>query len=201
MSEDKSLNCRMTLQSMDYQGTKRLLADIACVAPDFALWASDLMGRDLTCGLKVQAAWEQEPLEANRIALSDEADRLGVPRAKLLWKKSIYDVQTAKAAVSRFGEYLAQSGNGRLRVAQWVLDEGPFPGNDPKSGNHHMGGTRMAATANDGIVDSNCKVFGQANLFIAGSSVFPSGGHANPTFTIVQLVSRLGDHLAKRGPT
>jgi len=61
-----------------------------------------------------------------------------------------------------------------------------------------MGGTRMASTPAEGVVDSNCKVFGIDNLFIGGSSVFPTGGHANPTYTIVQLALRLGDHLAER---
>ncbi|MCP4409751.1 MAG: GMC family oxidoreductase, partial [Gammaproteobacteria bacterium] len=65
------------------------------------------------------------------------------------------------------------------------------------SGHHHMGGTRMAATPQDGIVDSNCKVFGQDNLYIAGSSVYPSAGCVNPTFTIVQLALRLGNHLIR----
>jgi choline dehydrogenase-like flavoprotein len=59
-----------------------------------------------------------------------------------------------------------------------------------------MGGTRMADSAATGVVDSNCKVFGMANLYIGGSSVFPTGGHANPTYTIVQLALRLADHLA-----
>ena len=54
----------------------------------------------------------------------------------------------------------------------------------------------MAESPATGIVDRNCKVFGIANLYIGGSSVFSTGGHANPTYTIVQLAMRLGDHLA-----
>jgi len=46
-----------------------------------------------------------------------------------------------------------------------------------------------------GVVDSNCKVHGVSNLFIAGSSVFPTGGYANPTLTFVALAIRLADHL------
>ena len=45
------------------------------------------------------------------------------------------------------------------------------------------------------VVDSNLKVHNLNNLFIIGSSVFPSGGHANPTLTIIQLSLRLADHL------
>jgi choline dehydrogenase-like flavoprotein len=54
----------------------------------------------------------------------------------------------------------------------------------------------MAESTDRGVVDKNCRMFGSENLFIAGSSVFPGGGHANPTFTIAQLALRLADHLA-----
>jgi choline dehydrogenase-like flavoprotein len=47
-----------------------------------------------------------------------------------------------------------------------------------------------------GVVDENCRVHGVANLFVTGSSVFPTGGYANPTLTIVALAVRLADHLA-----
>jgi choline dehydrogenase-like flavoprotein len=46
-----------------------------------------------------------------------------------------------------------------------------------------------------GVVDANCQVYGVSNLFIAGSSVFPTGGYANPTLTIVALSIRLADHI------
>jgi choline dehydrogenase-like flavoprotein len=59
-----------------------------------------------------------------------------------------------------------------------------------------MGGTRMAASPRDGVVDKDCRVFGTANLFIAGSSVFPNAGQSNPTLTIVQLALRLADFLS-----
>jgi choline dehydrogenase-like flavoprotein len=57
----------------------------------------------------------------------------------------------------------------------------------------------MGVSANGGVVDGNCRVFGHDNLYVAGSSVFRTGGQANPTFTIVQLALRLGDHLASVG--
>jgi choline dehydrogenase-like flavoprotein len=63
-------------------------------------------------------------------------------------------------------------------------------------GNHHLGTTRMADRSEDGVVDRNCRVHGLDNLYVAGSSVFPTGSHANPTFMIVALAHRLADHLA-----
>ena len=56
-------------------------------------------------------------------------------------------------------------------------------------------GTRMHNNIKFGVVDSNCRVHGSKNLYIAGSSVFTTGGHNNPTLPIVQLALRLGDHL------
>jgi len=66
-----------------------------------------------------------------------------------------------------------------------------------EAGKHHMGTTRMHAAPRHGVVDENCRVHGTANLFVTGSSVFPSGGYANPTLTIVALAARLGDHLKR----
>jgi choline dehydrogenase-like flavoprotein len=61
---------------------------------------------------------------------------------------------------------------------------------------HHIGTTRMSAEAKDGVVDKNLKVHSLANLYVAGSSVFPSAGISNPTFTIVALSIRLAEHLS-----
>ena len=55
----------------------------------------------------------------------------------------------------------------------------------------------MSFSKKNGVVDKNCKVFGTTNLFIVGSSVFPTGGHANPTFTIIALSLRLGNLIKK----
>ncbi len=61
---------------------------------------------------------------------------------------------------------------------------------------HMMGGTRMAASSRDGVVDSESRIFGTTNVFVAGASVFPSGGMANPTFTALALAARIGDRIA-----
>ena len=58
-----------------------------------------------------------------------------------------------------------------------------------------MGTTRMADSPAEGVVDSNCRVFGVSNLYVAGSSIFPTVGHAAPTLTIIALALRLADHL------
>ena len=61
-----------------------------------------------------------------------------------------------------------------------------------------MGTTRMHADPRRGVVDADCRVHGIANLYVAGSSVFPTSGAANPTLTIVALALRLAGHLRNR---
>ena len=65
-------------------------------------------------------------------------------------------------------------------------------------GKHHMGTTRMHVDAEQGVVDPDCRLHSVANVYLAGSSVFPTGGYANPTLTIVALAIRLADHLKSR---
>jgi choline dehydrogenase-like flavoprotein len=67
-----------------------------------------------------------------------------------------------------------------------------------KEGNHHSGATRMADDPRKGVVDRNCRVHGIENLYISSSSVFPTTGTANPTFTIIALAIRLADHLKQQ---
>lgn len=64
---------------------------------------------------------------------------------------------------------------------------------------HQMSTTRMSDSPKSGVTDSNCRVFGMDNLFVAGSAVFPTGPSYSPTFTILALSRRLGVHvLAQR---
>ena len=74
-------------------------------------------------------------------------------------------------------------------MEEWI------PEDDQLGGPHHLGGTRMASSSKYGVVNENAKVYQTENFYVMGSSIFPSGGHANPTLTIVQLSLRLAEHL------
>jgi choline dehydrogenase-like flavoprotein len=91
------------------------------------------------------------------------------------------------------GQELGRLGVGRLRL------ESAATGHDPMqnvtNGHHHMGTTRMNRDARQGVVDEHCRVHSLANLYVAGSSLFPSYGCDDPTMTIVALALRLSDHL------
>ena len=177
--------------------SEELVRRALCVAPDLFDRLVGLAGKELLCGAQVHAGWEQGPLPDNRVELEPrETDAHGVPRVRLYWKRSPADRKTALVATRLFGEALIRHDLGRLRLRRWLADGAAWPPDDQGSGKHHIGGTRMAHSPAAGVVDADCKVFGVDNLYLGGSSVFPTGGHANPTFTIVQLALRLGDHLA-----
>ena len=76
-----------------------------------------------------------------------------------------------------------------------IIGTGP---EDGYGGSHEMGGAKVGDTNKDSVVDKDLKVHGINNLYVLGFSIFPTAGHANPTFTICQLALRLGDHLKNK---
>ncbi|MGD8854346.1 MAG: GMC family oxidoreductase [Gammaproteobacteria bacterium] len=145
-----------------------------------------------------KTASEQSPDPESRITLGDELDRFGKRRVVINWQLNELDKRTIRQSAFHAGQIMAADDLGRVRLPQWLLEpELPLPGpsSDEVAGYHHMGTTRMADSPLRGVVDRNQRVFGIDNLYVGGSSVFPSSGHVNPTFTIVQLSLRLADHL------
>lgn len=198
IAKEDILNCVVEFYETSYRAAKEIVADIACVAPTFGRWAFKMLNKDLICATRVRAAWEQEPRSVNRITLGEDRDQFGIPKTILHWRKSEKDFKTVRVIVEKLAQHMAQKDIGRIKINPWVLGEGNAPITDAFGGYHHMGGTRMASTPDKGVVDADCRVFGQSNLFVAGSSVFPSGGFANPTLTIVQLALRLSHTIASR---
>ncbi len=142
--------------------------------------------------LRLDIRAEQRPNPDSRITLSDELDPLGVPRVNVAWKVADEDIADVQRTLELWSAALARAQLGRL----WMPNaEGGFSAGNVSGGCHHMGTTRMSETAATGVVDGNSRVHGIDNLFVAGSSVFPTGGFANPTLTIVALAHRLADHL------
>jgi choline dehydrogenase-like flavoprotein len=150
----------------------------------------------------LKIAGEQITNPDSRITLSEEVDALGLRQTVLNWQMTRVDKHSMRQALFLFGERFARAGLGRIRLARWLLtDDVEFPGIEQElAGHHHMCTTRMAASPGQGVVDANQKVFDIDNLYLAGSSVFTSGGHSNPTFTIVQMALRLADHLKRVHP-
>lgn len=138
---------------------------------------------------------EQAPNPDSRITLSPRTtDRYGQPRAHLNWKVSRSDVRDILRGLKHLKTEIERGGQWRLELTEY--DQLPPPG--IRGGFHHMGTTRMHKMPQKGVVDSNSRVHGIDNLFITGSSVFPTGGYANPTLTIGALAIRLADHITER---
>jgi choline dehydrogenase-like flavoprotein len=138
---------------------------------------------------------EQAPNPESRLTLSRERDRFGMPKLRVDWRLAAGDKRSIRESALRVGEELARLKLGRMKLREWML-----PGDDSWpdpiwSGCHHMGTTRMSDDPDAGIVDRNCRAHSVRNLYVAGSSVFPTGGYVPPTFTIVALALRMADHM------
>ena len=133
---------------------------------------------------------EQAPDPDNRVTLGPDRDAFGLPRAALHWRWRPRDGESLVRLRALVVSELERHGLGRVVVdADTPLDP---------NAHHHAGTTRMHADARLGVLDADSRVLGLANLFVTGSSVFPTSGFANPTLTIVALALRLADHLEVR---
>ncbi len=134
---------------------------------------------------------EQVPNPESRVLLGRRHDRFGRPVARLDWQLSERDLWGIRRTQELLDEAFRAAGLGR--VEQHLGEEAP-----PAllgGGHHHMGTTRMSTDPSSGVVDADGRVHGVENLFVTGSSVFPTGGSANPTLTILAMAYRLADHL------
>ncbi|MGH9324440.1 MAG: GMC oxidoreductase [Vicinamibacteria bacterium] len=133
---------------------------------------------------------EQPPDPESRVSLSPERDRLGMNKLVLEWRLGPEVTRSVLRLQELLRERLKEAGIGELDLS---ADAIRFT-----DASHHLGTTRMAASPRTGVVDADGRVHGIPNLFMAGGSVFPSAGHANPTLTIVALSLRLAEHLRVR---
>lgn len=203
--------------SMGYRGAKGLILDgvhgkvadmgthVARVVLDPGGAAHGLAGKlrgekELVCVNVI----EQTPNPASRVTLSNKRDALGMQRINLDWQLGEIERRTLFRAQRLLQTQFSANGLGTLEMEVKGEDEGwtgveKLTGSQPstrfEAGHHHSGTTRMGSDPKSGVVDRDCKVFGVGNLFMAGSSVFPTLGSANPTCTISALAIRLADHL------
>lgn len=134
---------------------------------------------------------EQAPNPESRLFLDSKLDKKGLPQLRLDWRFTELDRWSIRRTQEILRDSFDRAGLGS--VTHLYGEERPealIYGQ-----RHQMGTTRMHRDPEKGVVDANCKVHGLHNLFVAGSSAFPTGGHANPTLTIVALALRLADHI------
>ena len=132
---------------------------------------------------------EMRPSASNRVFLTGERDRTGLYQAGARCVFDADDYLNVETTLRLLGETLIQQRKGRVRLFNSRIYH------DVVGGGHLMGTTRMGASQSTSVTDRDCRVHGYANLYIAGSSLFPTCGYANPTLTIVALALRLADTL------
>jgi len=112
------------------------------------------------------------------------------------WRLGELSRRTIEAATRRIAAELTRLGLGRVRLADWLTeaDDADWRGG-LHWGHHQMGTTRMSHDPATGVVNADCRMHHVDNLYVAGASVFPTGGYANPTLSIVALALRLAEHL------
>ncbi len=142
---------------------------------------------------RLRAMFETGSHHANRVTLGPDRDALNRPLPHVTWRLTEEDISHMRRVARIFDRAFRRAGLGRIELR--FPDENDAWRAAVEGGKHHMGTTRMHVDRARGVVDENGRVHGTTNLFVAGSSVFPSTGYANPTLTIVALAIRLADHL------
>ena len=125
------------------------------------------------------------PRAENRVTLSDETDRHGLPVAHFSYSQGDNDKQLMKAAQSVMEDILHAAG------ADEVITIGRYA--------HLVGGARMATNENEGVVDGDCRSFAVPNLYITDGSVLPTQGSANPALTIMAVAARAAERMITTG--
>jgi choline dehydrogenase-like flavoprotein len=172
------------------------LGNIATGLSDLGTFARDRVRRPdgARSVLVLRAQAEQAPNPDSRVTLGTRRDRFGLPVAQVDWRPTSSDRASIRGSQEAVDTVLRAAGLGHLELM--LGDEHPpalLEGNF-----HHLGATRMHTDPSFGVVDADCRVHGVRNLYVAGSSVFPTYGCSNPTLTVVALALRLADHLKKQ---
>jgi choline dehydrogenase-like flavoprotein len=198
-------------QSIGYVSMKRILLDLkrgqlpANFTTEFMRILSDTRGivagflrhlRDQDGALYIMS--EQFPNPESRVTLSTEKDRLGLEKVKVDWRLQPIDKRSILVLVEEIRTEFQRLGLCDVVPDKWLtLDDHTWP-ISLAGGHHHMGTTRMSASPNEGVVDADAKVHGIENLYVAGSSIFPTVGSANPTLTLMATSLKLADQLRMR---
>ena len=174
---------------------KNLIQNLSCYAPKISKKIFSLFKKGLVCNGVLRSSWEQDAEYNNCIKLvHNDKDKYNIPKIKLDYKLSEKSKFTARNFFRKLSEYFISNDIGRIKAESFMLNDNENIYSE--AGYHHMGGTIMGNDINNSVVDKNLKIHGSKNLYVLGSSVFPSGGYANPTFTILQLSFRLSDNIS-----
>lgn len=182
-----------------WMGTKKAASWAQRHVDPFRPWLLHKAGQ-LEVALLVRA--EQAPNPESRVVLSRDRDALGVPKVALDWRLSSLDKHSVTGLVDALDRELGRLKLGQVERAPWLDDpdqlwkSDPLISSHPIGGYHHIGTTRMSSNPRNGVVDGTGRVHSVGNLYVVGSSTFPTSSWANPTLTIAALALRTADRLA-----
>ena len=145
--------------------------------------------------LRLWVHCEQTAGSGGMVTLGAERDALGQLRPVLEWRAGDLELHSIRAYLKTLGQAFEDHGLGRVIPDPAVMDDDEALRATFRESSHHIGGARMAASPEAGVVDADLKLFGTANAYVCSSAVFPSAGFVNPTHTIIALACRLAEHL------
>ena len=139
---------------------------------------------------------EHGPLAESRITIDKSAvDSYGLARVVLDWRLAGNELASLRDFATQIGDALQTTGTGQLKIDEDLLALDPQFLAKLGDTYHQAGGTNMADSEQEGVVDKNLRVFGTENLYVTGAGVFPTTSNANTTFTALTFTTRLVDHL------
>lgn len=188
------LNAGLYFYFKEINEANNLFKQVRCIAPNFIknIYEKSKIKEKYEISISIQQ--EQRAIPENKIVLSTKKDPFNIPYPTIYWKKSDVEKKSAKLIAEDLSKLFVDNDIGRISLNENLYNNEDY---DVIVGNHQLGGTRIGTNEHDSVVDKNLKVHDKNNLFINGSSVFRSGGHSHPTFTIVKLAIKLADHLSK----
>ena len=138
---------------------------------------------------------EHLPDAESRVSLSEARDALGMRRAVIDLRFGAGDAASIVASHDAMDARMQAAGYAKLIHAHVPEARAAAVLAQASDGFHQIGTARMGHDPASSVVDANARVHGMSNLFVAGCSVLPSSGQANPTLLAVALAARLAKHL------
>lgn len=136
--------------------------------------------------VRLAALIEQLPDPNNRVTLADETDALGLPRPKISYAYDEY-VMRGRDEARKLADLVFDGLGATMRThVEELFGAG-----------HIIGTYRMGTDPNSSVADASGRSHDHANLYLAGSGLFPSTATANPTLTIAALALRTADALQR----
>ncbi len=173
---------------------------------DFASSASNLIGSRLPGRRTVPSPKgryllryhaEQRPIPESPVYLDERPSNAYLPALKVNYLVDDEDVSSVVRSHQLLDHWLCENGIGKLAYLHEAPERREAVHGQAFDGYHQIGLTRMSSDPRYGVVNADCRVHDVANLYVAGSAVFSTGGQANPTLPAVALALRLGAHLAQ----